>query len=40
MTFIRVDFPDPEGPMIEMNSPFRIVIVTPRRASSVWLPVL
>ena len=39
MMFIRVDFPDPDGPMMETNSPFPIVRDIPRSASSVWLPV-
>ncbi len=32
--FIRVDFPDPEAPMIATNSPLATVSETPRRAST------
>jgi hypothetical protein len=30
--FMKVDFPDPEDPMIETNSPVSISKVTPPRA--------
>ncbi len=40
MMFMRVDLPDPEGPMMDMNSPFSILSVTPRSASRDWLPIL
>jgi hypothetical protein len=39
MMFISVDLPDPEGPMMEMNSPFPIFTEMPRSASRDWLPV-
>ena len=39
MMFIRVDLPDPDGPMMETNSPLPIFRETPRRASRDWLPV-
>ncbi len=32
MRFMRVDFPEPEGPMTATYSPFSISKVTPRRA--------
>ena len=36
--FIRVDLPEPEGPMIATNSFLRIVTSTPRRARTTSLP--
>jgi hypothetical protein len=32
MRFRRVDLPLPDGPMIEVNSPFSIFMLTPLRA--------
>ena len=32
MTFINVDFPDPEAPIIATNSPSKMSIETPSRA--------
>ncbi len=39
MRFIIVDLPDPEGPMMATNSPFRMVRSTPRRACTVSEPI-
>ena len=36
---MKVDFPDPEGPMMATNSPAAMETVTPRRASTATSPV-
>ena len=38
MTFISVDLPDPDGPMIATNSPASTVRLTPRTAATSRLP--
>jgi hypothetical protein len=38
MIFMRVDFPEPEGPMMAVKAPIFTVRETPRRAGTRILP--
>ncbi len=40
MMCMRVDLPDPEGPVMATNSPSSMVVVTPRTASTSRIPLL